>query len=56
MTEQYPFGLVMLEAELQGQKDMLDHGNGRICNLSIKVIGLAPSQTQQLFCFLEKIM
>lgn len=28
MTEQCPFGLVVLEAELQGQKDMLDQSKG----------------------------
>src|SRR6056297_1764950 len=54
MTEQCSFGLIVLKAELQSQQDILDHGNGRICNLSIKVIGLAPSQTQQLFCLLKK--
>lgn len=53
MTEQCAFGLIVLKAKLQCQQDILDHGNGRICNLGIKVIGLASSQTRQLFCLLK---
>src|SRR4030042_4175332 len=35
---------------------MLYHGNGRISNLSIKIIGLTSSQSQQLLGFFEKYL